>query len=177
MLVWLDIETTGLEPTEHEILEIGFIITDDNLAELGRASWVLPFNGTVDKFIDAMHTQSGLLYACNLLRQNGTIVTCWEIRQEISAWLGRYLDVGEKPPLCGSSVGFDKSFLAASAFSPLLERFHYRTVDVSSVKELARRWAPSVYESRPKDRHIHRALPDLEDSIAEAKHYREHLFK
>lgn len=164
MLCWLDIESTGLDPKNNKILEIGFIITHDDLTEKARWAWVLPFNAPVDEFIQKMHTASGLLEECKKAQD---LLTTFN---EMKAWLSEQLG-DEKPPLCGSSVGFDKSFLKESQFSSLLDRFHYRIIDVSSLKEMVRRFWPSVLEMRPKDRNIHRALPDLEDSIAEFRHY------
>jgi oligoribonuclease len=177
MLAWLDIETTGLSPQKDAILEIGFILTDDDLNEIARRAWVLPFKGKVDDFIAKMHGPegSGLLKECfeagRSIRVNHLISA-----GEIGSFLREHLGT-EKPPLCGSSVDFDRGFLRAGGiYAPLLDLFHHRVVDVSTVKEMARRWAPLVYETRPKDRNIHRALPDLEDTVAEAKHYKKYMF-
>lgn len=175
MLAWLDIETTGLDPQTCRILEIGFIITDDDLKEVARASWVIVYSGPVDDFIRKMHGPDGsrLLEECNGAKAKSASWNVVEIERFLHANLKN-----EIVPLCGSTVGFDKSFFKASGtFAPLLDLFHYRILDISSVKEMARRWAPDVYESRPKSRGIHRALPDLEDSIAEAEHYKKYLFE
>jgi oligoribonuclease len=188
MLAWLDIETTGLNPQTDAILEIGFILTDDALNEIARRAWVLPLVSDVhlDDFIKKMHGPklhplikeggSGLIDVCVGVWINATGNMFRKAADEIGVFLREHLK-GEKPPLCGSSVDFDRSFLRASGtFAPILDLFHYRVVDVSTVKEMARRWAPLVYETRPKDRNIHRALPDLEDTIAEAKHYKKYMF-
>ncbi len=185
MLAWLDVETTGLNPTLDQLLEVGFIITDDDLNELARRAWVLPFDGKVDDFIRNMHTKSGLLAECKVLadgwrrwsESNIPVKHARPIAQEICGWLKEQLK-DEKPPLCGSTISFDKSFLSASlTMSHILDLFHYRSIDVSSIKELARCWRPDVYEKRPKPGARHRALPDLEDSIAELRFYRHELFE
>lgn len=185
MLAWLDIETTGLNPNRDQILEVGFILTDDDLNESARRAWVLPFDGEVNDFILDMHTRSGLLRECGALhegwkRWNDSSIPVKHvglIEQEIVDWLKERLK-GEKPPLCGNTISFDKSFVS---FMPrgkeILDLFHYRSIDVSSIKELARRWRPDVYERRPKPAAQHRSLPDLEDSIAELKFYRQELFE
>jgi oligoribonuclease len=188
MLAWCDLETTGLNPHTDTILEIGFIFTDDQLNELSRNSWVLPFAGQVDAFIEKMHGPStlggsGLLDECaNQVKRRLSRdyfvpkIEGW-IRIELRKHLGETIIKDARPPLCGSSIHFDYRFLSASReFSKILELFHYRMIDVSVIKELARRWAPEVYDGRPKPGARHRVLPDLEDSIAELRYYRDSGF-
>lgn len=175
MLLWCDLETTGLDPKIERILEIGFVLTDDELNEEARASWVIPFDAPVDDFIRDMHSKSGLLTECKAVKVKGTSYN--KIFDEMKAWLVEHLN-GEKPPLCGSSVSFDKGFLKECPWIKdwhLLDLFHYRIIDVSSLKEMTARFWPEVFETRPKERKTHRSLPDLEDSIAELQHYRTHL--
>ncbi len=189
MLAWLDIETTGLDPFKESILEIGFVVTDDFLVEKARRAWVLPFRGQVSDFIRDMHTPNGLLAECAALAAANELTTkprtSWQIRDEVSAFLTEHVGdlsaapgekPGDKPPICGASVDFDRGFLRASPFISLLSFFSYRVIDVSTVKELARRWAPGVYESRPKPDAHHRVLPDLDTTLDEMKHYRQAFF-
>lgn len=183
-LLWLDIETTGLDRVSDRILEIGMVVTDENLVELARKAWIIPYVGGVSDFIAKMHGSkgSGLLAECVTAAETGPAEQ--KIGRGIAAWLAQTVVLNrtalahfEKPPLCGSSVHFDRGFVEAFEFCrSFLELVHYRNIDVSTVKELAKRWAPRVYESRPKAAARHRALPDLDDSIAELRHYRAHLF-
>jgi oligoribonuclease len=180
MLAWLDIETTGLNPREDRILEVGLIITSDDLQEIWRTSKVCRYLGDLDKIdpvVRTMHEASGLWAECATTED-----TTFSVESALVAELreSRVTDAFGKGvvPLCGNSIGFDRSFLREQ-MPRLLDCFHYRSIDVSSLTELAKRWHPSVYESRPgaDTKPPHRALPDLENSIALLRYYRVMLFR
>ena len=171
MLVWLDLETTGLDPVNDDILQLGMVVTDDDLTERGRMSWVMfntgPTASTHPVVVD-MHTQNGLWVACQDSR-----LQCIQVVREAIAWLETLGVERGKVQLAGNTIGFDRSFLRVW-MPELLAHFHYRSVDMSSVNELSRRWWPALYEARPQAS-AHRALDDLDASIALAAHYRDLL--
>lgn len=173
MIVFLDLETTGLDPEYAVILELGMVVTDDELSEVGRRAWVLPFaesqHEALDPFILDMHTKSGLLAEC----AGGVVKPRWQAEHEAVDWLESLAVVRGEVQLGGNTIGFDRKFLGV--YMPgLLHHFHYRSIDMSSVNELARRWNPAFYATRPQaaEGAGHRALADLDVSIALAKHYR-----
>lgn len=167
MIAWLDVETTGLDPTFGHLLEVGIILTDDELNELSRIDVVIqPPDGTtvtVDAHVRKMHEDSGLWDDCRLegveLRDAEYILT---------RWLADRIDRENPPPVAGSTVSFDRAWVRYH-MGVLDGFFHYRSIDVSTVKELNRRFkfAPEWDGGRK----IHRSLPDIEDSIAELKLY------
>lgn len=167
-LAWVDVETTGLDPDTGFLLEVGVILTNGDLAELDRTSVLIKappnLRATMDDEVYEMH-HKGLLEACE--SGIGTMD-----RENAQTYLCRWLNerVKEPPVMAGSTVSFDRAWLKAKM--PLFEQqFHYRNVDVSTLRELNRRW-----EFAPEwegDRDLHRSLPDLEDSIAQLKLYRE----
>ncbi|WP_434353768.1 oligoribonuclease [Psychrobacter sp. HD31] len=172
-LVWIDLEMTGLNTNKDEIIEIATIVTDDNLNILAEgpvmaikvADTVL--NG-MDEWNTKQHGQSGLID-----RVRRSTVTLEQAEQETIKFLQKWVDEG-KSPMCGNSICQDRRFLARQM--PKLEKyFHYRNLDVSSVKELAFRWRPDVLSSFEK-KGSHLALDDIRDSIRELKHYRAHFF-
>jgi oligoribonuclease len=184
MLAWLDLETSALNPREGRILEVGLIVTSDDLVEIWRVSQVCRFLGDlerVDPVIRDMHRASGLWDECAK-----TEATTMTVESELVAMLLENRVTGpdgkaareHTVPLAGSNIGFDKAWLREH-MPRLLDCFHYRSVDVSTLTELARRWFPSVYESRPGagGQSGHRALADLENSIALLKYYRAMMFR
>ena len=182
-MLWLDIETTGLSPERDQILEIGVVLTDDQLVERARRAWIIPFTGEVSSFIHQMHGPikeggSGLLDECRAAAQRSGAPGHTRIAEELYAWTKDGLGPDdEKPPLGGSSVHFDRAFVAASPFKHLLGLVAYRNFDVSTIKEAVKRWAPwATYDRPPGPGPAHRALPDLDDTLAEAAHYRARLF-
>jgi len=172
-LVWMDCEMTGLDPDEHVLLEIATIITDYDLEIVARGPVlaIRPSQSKLDR-MDAWcrrtHGKSGLL---DRVRDEGVSVA--EAERQTLNFIRRYCYV-RTAPLCGNSIGQDKRFLAK--YMPRLDAFlHYRIVDVSSIKTLVSQWYEGRYES-PKKKDAHRALSDIEESIAELAYYRKTVF-
>ncbi len=173
-LIWIDLEMTGLDPQRHRIIEIATIVTDKHLNTLAEGPVLAVHQPDVE--LDAMdewctrtHTASGLVQ-----RVQSSTVDEREAEQQTIAFVSQFVDKGASP-ICGNSIGQDRRFL--DRYMPELEAyFHYRNLDVSTLKELARRWAPEVLNGFNKEsRHL--ALDDIRDSIDELRYYREHLFK
>lgn len=175
MLVWIDLEMTGLDPSRHVIVEIASLITDDDLKIVAEGPDLVVHAtaeqlAEMDDFVTTMHTRSGLLPAISA----STISTA-EAERATMAFLAEHIDAAGTVPLAGNSIGTDRRFLAA--LMPDIEAFlHYRSVDVSTVKELARRWAPAVAANAPVKQGSHRALDDIKESVKELAYYRDHLF-
>ena len=175
VLVWMDLEMTGLDHNRDVIVEIATIITDDELAIIAEGPDLVVHQpddvlAGMDPFVVGMHTRSGLLDAIRAstvsLEEAGT-ATLDFIRQHVPA--------AGTVPLCGNSIGTDRRFL--TAYLPDIETYlHYRSIDVSSLKELVRRWYPKVRQDRPQKQGSHRALDDIRDSIEELRYYRERVF-
>lgn len=172
----MDLEMTGLEPERHVIVEIATIITDDDLNVVAEGP-DLVLHATADQlaemgdFVTTMHTKSGLLPLIN-----ESAVTMSEAENLTLEFLKAHIDEPGTVPLCGNSIGTDRRFL--QQYMPNLEAFlHYRNVDVSTLKELARRWLPDAISSMPEKATSHRALDDIRESIAELAHYRTVLFR
>jgi oligoribonuclease len=172
----MDLEMTGLEPGRHVIVEIATLITDDQLEIVAEGPDLVINPGPealthMDKVVRSMHTKSGLLAAIE-----ASTVTLEEAGAATLEFLRAQLPEARTVPLCGNSIGTDRRFLAA--FLPEVENWlHYRSVDVSTIKELARRWYPDALVAAPPKTGGHRALDDIRESIAELKYYRENLFK
>ena len=172
-LIWLDLEMTGLEPKTDAILEMATIVTDSQLNILAEGP-VFAIKQP-DEVLDNMsawcveqHGKSGLTARCR-----ASTTTLADAEQQTMAFLSRFVPAG-KSPMCGNSIGQDRRFLAE--YAPTLEAFfHYRNLDVSTVKELAKRWHPQVLESVQKSG-SHLALDDIRESIAELVSYRTHIF-
>jgi oligoribonuclease len=171
----MDLEMTGLDPGRHVIVEIATLITDDDLELVAEGPDLVVHAGPeqlaeMDDVVVTMHTRSGLLPEI----QSSTI-TLEEAGAATLAFLKEHIPDARSVPLCGNSIGTDRRFLAA--YLPDIENYlHYRSVDVSSVKELVRRWYPSVRAQRPRKAGSHRALDDIRESVAELRYYRERVF-
>ena len=171
-LIWIDLEMTGLDPQNDQIIEIATIVTDSALNELAEGP-VLAIHqpaailAGMDEWNTRQHGKSGLIE-----RVKASVVTVAAAERQTVAFLEQWVPKGASP-MCGNSICQDRRFMAR--LMPTLEDyFHYRNLDVSSLKELARRWAPQAYAGFNKDS-SHLALSDIRDSIAELRHYREHL--
>ncbi|MFF5635006.1 oligoribonuclease [Streptomyces sp. NPDC012825] len=173
-LVWIDCEMTGLSLTDDALIEVAALVTDSELNVLGDGVDIVirPPDAaleTMPEIVRQMHTASGLLDEL----AGGTTLADAEAR--VLAYIREHVKEPGKAPLCGNSVSTDRGFLARDM--PALEgHLHYRIVDVSSVKELARRWYPRAYFNSPEKSGNHRALADIRESIAELRYYREAVF-
>jgi oligoribonuclease len=174
-LVWIDCEMTGLELTSDVLLEIAALVTDSELNILDEGVDIV-VNATEEQlagmieFVRDMHATSGLTDA---VRASTTTVA--EAEAEVLAYIKKHVPEARKAPLCGNSIATDRGFLALQM--PELEQWlHYRMVDVSSVKELARRWYPRAYFASPEKSGGHRALADIRESIEELRYYRQVVF-
>jgi oligoribonuclease len=173
-LVWIDCEMTGLDLGADALIEVAALVTDFDLNVLGEGVDVVvkpPAAALeqMDDFVRNMHTVSGLLAE---LDQG---ITLREAEEQVLAYLRQHCPDGSRPPLAGNTVATDRAFLARDM--PELETFlHYRIVDVSSIKELSRRWYPRAYFNSPSKTGNHRALADIQESIEELRYYRAAVF-
>jgi oligoribonuclease len=172
----MDLEMTGLEPDRHTIVEIATLVTDDELQIVGEGPDLVVHQppeamAAMDDFVRAMHTKSGLLP----LIESSTM-TLAEAGAQTLAFIKEHVPEPRTVPLCGNSIGTDRRFLAK--YLPEIEDWlHYRSVDVSTIKELTRRWYPSALKGGPEKDGRHRALDDIRASIDELRYYREAVFR
>jgi oligoribonuclease len=172
--VWIDCEMTGLSTTADALVEIAALVTDFDLNVLGEGVDLIikPPAEALEQmvpFVRDMHTSSGLLEE---LDQGTTLA---DAEEQVLAYVRDQCPDGSRPPLAGNSVGTDRLFLARDM--PQLDEFlHYRIVDVSSIKELARHWYPRAYFAAPAKHGNHRALADIQESIEELRYYRAAIF-
>jgi oligoribonuclease len=173
-LVWIDCEMTGLDLSADALVEIACIVTDGELRAVddGVDVVIKPPAQAIDGMADVvrdMHTSSGLLDELD----GG--LTLAEAQDIVLGYVRQHVPESKKVPLCGNSISTDRTFLARDM--PELDAFlHYRMVDVSSIKELARRWYPRAYFASPEKHGGHRALADIRESIRELRYYREAVF-
>ena len=173
-MVWIDCEMTGLSLSDDALIEVAALVTDSELNVLGEGVDIVirpPAEAltTMPEVVREMHTTSGLLAELD----GGT--TLEDAQRRVLAYVREHVPERGKAPLCGNSIGTDRGFLSRDM--PDLESYlHYRIVDVSSVKELARRWFPRAYFNSPEKGGNHRALADIRESIAELRYYREAVF-
>jgi oligoribonuclease len=172
----MDLEMTGLEPATDAIVEIATLVTDDQLEIVAEGPDLVVHQppealaGMSDVVRD-MHTRSGLLAAIG-----ASTTTLADAGAATLDFIRQHVPNPRSVPLCGNSIGTDRRFLAA--YLPEIENYlHYRSVDVSTIKELARRWAPDVVDGAPRKETTHRALGDIRESVAELRWYRDNLFK
>jgi len=181
MIAWVDTETTGLGPSDS-LLEFVCIMTDDHLRIVDSFGPCVIQQDALDKpmsewpeIVQEMHAKNGLIRD---LQSAENLITLVELDENCADWLEINYK-GEVIPLAGSTIGFDRAFM--KRLLPKTERFfHYRSIDISSVKELCKRWNKLVYDLRPTvpdEDKVHRALPDLHASIQEAEYYRDKLFQ
>jgi oligoribonuclease len=175
MLVWMDLEMTGLDHTSDVIVEIATLITDDDLNIVAEGPDLVVHASdeelaAMDPFVVDMHTKSGLLDQIK-----ASTITLEEAGEATLAFIKEHVPEERSVPLCGNSIGTDRRFLAA--YLPVIEEYlHYRSIDVSSVKELVKRWYPTVDSARPRGQGSHRALDDIRESVRELVYYREQVF-
>jgi oligoribonuclease len=176
MLVWMDLEMTGLDATRDVIVEIATIVTDDDLNIVAEGPDLVIHQSeealaVMDPFVVDMHTKSGLLDAIR-----ASTISLDAAGAATLAFIKQHVPVQSSVPLCGNSIGMDRRFL--TAYLPEIENWlHYRSIDVSSVKELVRRWYPAVKNELPHKNGTHRALDDIRASINELQFYRTRAFR
>jgi oligoribonuclease len=175
MLAWIDLEMTGLDPARHTIVEIATLITDDDLVLIEEGPDLVVHASpeqlaAMDEFVRTMHTRSGLLGA-----MEASTLSLADAGAQTLAFLRSHIPEARTVPLAGNSIGTDRRFLATQL--PEIEDYlHYRSVDVSTVKELSRRWLPDVYKASPEKQGGHRAMQDIRESVAELAYYRGAIF-
>jgi oligoribonuclease len=176
VLAWMDLEMTGLDPSRHVIVEIATLITDDNLQVVAEGpDLVISASADemagMDDVVRAMHTKSGLLTAIE-----ASTATLADAGEATLKFLREHIPEPGQVPLCGNSIGTDRRFLATHL--PDVESYlHYRSIDVSTIKELARRWYPTVFAGAPKKTGTHRAMGDILESVGELRYYRQTVFR
>ncbi|MEZ0075649.1 oligoribonuclease [Planotetraspora sp. GP83] len=174
LLVWIDCEMTGLDLGRDALVEVACVVTDGELNQLDEGVDVVikpppEALAQMSEVVREMHTASGLLRAL------ASGVTLAEAESIVLDYIRAHVPEPKKAPLCGNSIATDRSFIARDM--PAVDAFlHYRMIDVSSIKELARRWYPRVYFASPEKQGGHRALADITESIRELRYYRAAVF-
>jgi oligoribonuclease len=174
-LVWIDCEMTGLDLQRDALVEVAVVITDGELATVASGMDLVMSApeaalSAMEPVVRDMHVASGLLLAIRAAR-----LSVGEAERQLLEYVRRYVPEPNRAPLCGNTIATDRAFLARDM--PELERWmHYRMIDVSSIKELCRRWYPRVYYNAPEKRRGHRALTDIHESIDELRYYRSTIF-
>ena len=175
VLVWLDMEMTGLDPERERIIEVATILTDGNLTELATGPDLVIHQddavlAAMDDWNKKHHGGSGLVD-----RVKASTVTEGDAEAQTLAFINAHAGAKDRPVLAGNSIHQDRRFIRR--YMPALEkRLHYRMVDVSTIKELARRWYPAVVTKQPPKKETHRALDDIRESLDELRFYRQHVF-
>ena len=175
MLAWMDLEMTGLDPDSHTIVEIASLITDNNLELIAEGPDLIVHAteaelSRMDDYVSNMHTRSGLLPEIQ-----ASTISLADAGAQTLTFLREHIEEPGTVPLCGNSIGTDRRFLAKQL--PEIENFlHYRSIDVSTIKELARRWLPEAFAAAPKKAGGHRAMDDIRESLDELRHYRSQVF-
>jgi oligoribonuclease len=175
-LVWIDLEMTGLDTERNVIVEIACLVTDAELELVDDGIDIVVYQdaaalAAMDDFVRRMHTKSGLLPEIE-----ASTVDLATAGARVLDYVKSHVPKAGVAPLCGNSIGVDRRFLDRGL--PELDAYlHYRSIDVSSLKELCRRWYPDVYKGRPSKKETHRALDDIRESVAELRYYRESMLK
>jgi oligoribonuclease len=174
-LVWIDCEMTGLDLRRDALIEVAVLVTDADLNLLDEGLDVIIHThddvlDTMVPFVRDMHASSGLTE-----QVRASTVTLGEAEKMVLDYIKKHVPEPKSSPLCGNSIGTDRGFLARD-MPTLDEHLHYRMIDVSSIKELAKRWYPRVYQSQPGKGLAHRALADIRESVQELAFYRQTLF-
>nr|WP_279591214.1 oligoribonuclease [Modestobacter marinus] len=174
-MVWIDCEMTGLDLTSDKLIEVAVVVTDSQLNVLDPGLDVIIHAEDADlagmaDVVTEMHARSGLTEEVR-----ASTVTLEEAQAQVLAYVKRFVPERRTAPLCGNSIGTDRGFLARD-MPELDDHLHYRMIDVSSIKELGRRWFPRVYFAQPPKGLAHRALADILESIRELAYYRQTLF-
>jgi oligoribonuclease len=172
----MDLEMTGLDPAKDVIVEIATIVTDDQLEIVAEGPDLVVHQpaealAVMEPIVLEMHTASGLLPAIK-----ASTTTLEEAGAATLAFIREHVPEPRTVPLCGNSIGTDRRFLAIH-LPEIEDHLHYRSVDVSTIKELARRWYPGAIEATPRKATAHRALDDIRESIDELRWYRDHVFR
>lgn len=173
-LVWLDMEMTGLNPEKERIIEIAVVVTEADLTMVAEAPVLVIHQSdallaAMDKWNQSTHSKTGLID-----KVKASTLTEAEAEDILLSFVSRHVPKG-KSPMCGNTICQDRRFMAR--YMPRLEAwFHYRNLDVSTLKELSLRWKPEIYNSFTKHNR-HEALADIHESIDELKHYREHFIR
>lgn len=176
LLVWIDLEMTGLDVEHDVIVEIACVVTDSalDLRDDGIDIVVHQSPAVLDRmddYVRAMHTKSGLIGAIE-----ASTIDLDSAGARVLEYIQAHVPESGRAPLCGNSIGTDRRFLA-KYLRAIEDHLHYRSIDVSSIKELTRRWYPDEYRARPAKNESHRALDDILESVAELRYYRDHVFK
>ncbi|MBS1118654.1 MAG: orn [Deltaproteobacteria bacterium] len=175
VLVWMDMEMSGLDPSKERIIEVATILTDGNLVELAVGPELVIHQpdellAAMDDWNRSHHQASGLVD-----RVKTSTVTEADAEAQTVAFINAHCSAKDRPVLAGNSIHQDRRFI--NRYMPQLDlRLHYRMVDVSTIKELARRWFPQVIAKQPAKKDSHRALDDIRDSIDELRYYRQQVF-
>ncbi len=175
VLVWLDMEMTGLDPEKERIIEIATILTDGNLVEIGIGPDLVIHQddavlAAMDEWNRTHHKASGLTD-----RVKTSTITDGDAEAQTLAFIAQHVGPKDRPVLAGNSIHQDRRFIRR--YMPKLDaRLHYRMVDVSTIKELARRWFPAICAKQPAKKDTHRALDDIRESIEELRFYRANVF-
>jgi oligoribonuclease len=172
----MDLEMTGLDPARNVIVEIATIVTDDELAVVAEGPDLVVHLGPealaeMEDVVRTMHTSSGLLTAIA-----ESTITLEEAGRRTLEFIKEHVPEARTVPLCGNSIGTDRRFLAVH-LPDIENHLHYRSVDVSTIKELTRRWYPGALDAVPRKATAHRALDDIRESIEELRWYRANVFK
>lgn len=175
LIVWIDMEMTGLDPERERIIEVAVIITDGQLTEVAAGPELVIHQddavlGAMDEWNRKHHKASGLVE-----RVQASPLADADAEAQILAFVNAHFAAKERPVLAGNSIHQDRRFI--HRYMPKLDaRLHYRMIDVSTIKELARRWYPQIIAKQPPKQEQHRALEDIRESVAELRYYREFVF-